>query len=118
MKLFMLNSHQREAGKLESRMIAEKRSKVDKTGNYILPSYILPISYFGKHDTIEGNYVTRFWNVYASLLLAPTTFRASVDDPVVMAWGALAAPDQQRNNLCQGHLFGDSGPHTLKKHAL
>lgn len=59
----MLNSHQREAGKLESRMIAAKRSKVDKTGNYILPKvlwYILPIRYFGKRDTIQGNYVTRY----------------------------------------------------------
>lgn len=45
-------------------------------------------------------------------------FRATADDPVIMASRALAAPDYQRNNLCQGHLFGDLGPHTLKKHAL
>lgn len=56
----MLNSHQREAGKLESRMIAAKRSKVDKIGNYILPNYRLPIRYFGKRDTIQGNYITSY----------------------------------------------------------
>lgn len=39
MKLYILNSHQRETSKLKSRMIVAKKSKVDKTGNY----YILPI---------------------------------------------------------------------------
>lgn len=60
MKLFMLNSHQREASKLESKMIAAKRSQVDKTGNYILPKYILLMRYFGNGGTIQGNYITSY----------------------------------------------------------
>lgn len=61
MKLYILNSHQREASKLESRMIVAKGSKVDQTGNYYtLPNYILPIRYVGEGDTIQGNYITSY----------------------------------------------------------